>query len=235
MKTAIKLLITLFVIASFTSCNKDESETDSKIKDIDGNVYHSVTIGTQVWMVENLKATKYNDGTEIAWAFDADGWKANTTGAYCWYDNIEAVNKDTYGALYNQQAVRSGKLAPKGWHVSTDEDWAVLNQYLGGDSIAGGKLKETGITHWIDPNTGATNETGFTALPGGGRGKSGGDNIIGFGGINWMGVWWSPSEQDISPDYMYAHGMRCDTKEVHKYGSDIKSYTGYSVRCVKDK
>ena len=108
------------------------------VVDIDGNVYHTVTIGTQVWMVENLKTTKYNDGTAIPLVTDNTAWGALTTPGYCWYNNDSATYKNTYGALYNWYAVNTGKLAPTGWHVPTDSEWTVLTTYLGGQSVAGG-------------------------------------------------------------------------------------------------
>jgi uncharacterized protein (TIGR02145 family) len=138
------------------------------VTDIDGNIYHTVTIGTQVWMVENLKTTKYRNGDPIP-NVTGNAWAALTTGAYCWYNNDAATYKATYGALYNWYAVADSRnIAPTGWHVPTDAEWTTLTTFLGGESVAGGKLKETGTNHWTSPNTGATNETGFTALPGGG-------------------------------------------------------------------
>ena len=117
----------------------------------------------------NLKTTKYNDGTSIPNVTNDTSWSNLTTGAYCWYNN-DVSYKNPYGALYNWYAVNTGKLAPKGWHVPSDAEWTTLITYLGGESIAGGKLKEAGTTHWLSPNTEATNSTGFSALPGGRRG-----------------------------------------------------------------
>jgi len=116
-------------------------------------------------MGENLKTTHFNDGTAIPMVTNATEWGNLLTPGYCWYENNETVNKDTYGALYNWPSVSSGKLCPAGWHVPSDADWTVLTQNLGGISFAGSKLKEAGTTHWIAPNLAATNETGFTALP----------------------------------------------------------------------
>lgn len=169
------------------------SEDNINVTDIDGNIYHTVQIGTQIWMVENLKTTKFNDGTTIPLVTDNIAWSKLTTPAYCWNKNIEN-NKDTYGALYNWYAVNTGKLCPKGWHVPTDNDWTILANYLGGEtydnknieSKTGGKLKESGTIHWSSPNEGATNETGFTGLPGGSRAYYKGD----FNEIGTMGDWW---------------------------------------------
>src|SRR5690554_5475820 len=161
--------------------------TYGSITDIDGNTYKTVTIGTQTWMAENLKVTKYNDGIAIPNVTDNTAWRELATGALCDYANTPS-NSETYGKLYNWHAVNTGKLCPTGWHVPSDAEWTELTDYLGGTSVAGGKLKETGTTHWAR-NTGATNETGFTALPGGGRDDSGT-----FYGIGGDGFWWSATE-----------------------------------------
>lgn len=147
------------------------SETRS-ILYIDGDVYRTDTIGSQVWMVENLKTTKYNDGSSIPNVTDNTTWNGLNTGAYCWY-NSDISNKKPYGALYNWYTLNTGKLAPYGWHVPTDVEWESLIDHLGGESVAGGKLKESGTTHWQTPNIGATNESGFTAVPGGFRSQDG--------------------------------------------------------------
>ena len=137
------------------------------VTDIDGNVYHTVKIGTQVWMVENLKTTKYNDGTPIPLVTANSSWAILTTPGYCFYNNDANVNKATYGAMYNWYIVNTGKLCPAGWHVPIDAEWTTLTNYLGSENAAGGKLKEFGISHWVTPNDGTTNSSGFTALPAG--------------------------------------------------------------------
>jgi len=134
--------------------NNNPTTTAGKVTDIDGNVYDTVKIGTQIWIIENLKTTKYNDGTSIPMVTDSAAWINLTTPGYCWHKNTSASYKNTYGALYNWYAVNTGKLAPKGWHVPSDAEWTTLITYLGGDSIAGGKMKETGMSHWFSPNTG---------------------------------------------------------------------------------
>ena len=194
--------------------------------DIDGNVYNTVTIGTQVWMVENLKTTKYRNGDMIAnVTFDAT-WVASNTGSYCWYNNDAATYKATYGALYNWYAVADSRnIAPAGWHVATDAEWTTLTTFLGGESVAGGKLKETGTSHWLSPNTGTTNSSGFTAFPGGLRYSNGA-----FGSVGYYGYWWTSTEfsttntwyRYMSYYYSYAYG-----------GYDSK-YFGFSVRCLQD-
>jgi uncharacterized protein (TIGR02145 family) len=143
------------------------------LTDVDNNTYKVVKIGTQVWMAENLKTTRYNDGSAIPLVTDNTEWNNLTTPGYSWYNNDSATYAQTYGALYNWYTVETGNLCPTGWHVPSDAEWTTLTDYLGGEAIAGGKLKETGTAHWDSPNTGATDETGFTAFPGGNRTKNG--------------------------------------------------------------
>lgn len=132
------------------------------IADADGNTYKIIKIGDQVWTAENLRTTRYNDGTEIPLVTDYTAWTNLTTPAYAWTNN-DIGNKSVYGALYNWFAVKTCKLCPSGWHVPTDAEWTILENHLGGISVAGGKMKETGTEHWFAPNTDATNESGFTA------------------------------------------------------------------------
>jgi len=164
------LLIGLFPFVAI-NCNEDD-EVVPAVTDIDGNVYHIVTIGTQVWMVENLKTTKFRDGSSIPNVTDAEEWVGHGelhSGAYCNYDNT-AANSNTYGSLYNWYAVVDERnICPTGWHIPSEAEWATLIAYLGGQDVAGGKMKEAGTAHWSTPNTGASNSSGFTALPGGSR------------------------------------------------------------------
>jgi uncharacterized protein (TIGR02145 family) len=199
--------------------------TIGTVTDIEGNVYHTIIIGTQVWMVENLRTTKYNDGTDIPLVTDSAAWSTLTTPGYCWYNNDLATYKSDYGALYNWYTIYTGNLCPTGWHVPTIGDWKILSDYLIGDSITGAKLKEIDTTHWNFPNTGATNESGFTALPGGGRNFNGSFDLIGK-----YGYWWTNS-QYIHNDIYYQF--------ISYVGSNLNQGTnsknlGFSVRCVKD-
>jgi len=198
--------------------------TYGSITDIDGNTYKTVTIGTQTWMAENLKVTKYNDGIAIPNVTDNTAWSELTTGALCDYDNTPS-NSETYGKLYNWHAVNTGKLCPTGWHVPSDAEWTELTDYLGGTSDAGGKLKETGTTHWNSPNTSTTNETGFTALPGGYRHYGGA-----FNGIGGYGTWWSATEDDTND--AWTRLMYYTNSNVLRF-SDNKEL-GLSVRCLRD-
>ena len=199
--------------------------TYGTISDIDGNAYKTIQIGTQIWMAENLKTTSYNDGTGIPLVTDEVEWSFLDTAAYCWFDNDEATYKAIYGALYNWYTVNTGKLCPTGWHVPTDTEWTLLTDYLGGLLVAGGKLKETGTTHWSTPNTSATNETGFTALPGGCRHYHGLFSVT-----RQYGLWWSATEYDVL-NALYPL-IRCDYGGVLRY-QNFKT-NGMSVRCVKD-
>ena len=208
-----------------TGCKKDDETPSGTVKDRDGNVYHTVTIGTQVWMVENLKTTKYNDGTSIPLVTEGSSWEALSTPGYTWYKKDSATYKTTYGALYNGYAVKTGKLCPKGWHVPTDAEWTVLTDYLGGWTVAGGKLKEVGFTHWNSPNGGATNETGFSSLPGGYRHWSGDFDLLGI-----YGYWWSSTGNNSNQAY-YRH-MDCQYADLYRESFDL--LYGLSVRCLKD-
>jgi uncharacterized protein (TIGR02145 family) len=152
-------------------------------------------------------------------------WAALTTAGRCWYNNDSATNNSTYGILYNWYAVNTGKLAPTGWRVPTDADWDTLSNYLGGSSVAGGKMKEAGISHWASPNTGATNSSGFSALPGGSRYYDGY-----FYYQSYYGYWWSSTEDDASD--AYGRHLGCDYDDLTR-GYDDKQ-GGFSVRFVRD-
>lgn len=225
------------ILMLLNSCKKNKEEVINygpsergTVTDIEGNVYKTIKLGTQWWMAENLKTTKYNDGTAIPLVTDSAAWANLTTPGYCWYNNDAATYKSTYGALYNWYVVYTGKLAPTGWHVPTDAEWTILTTYLGGKDIAGGKMKSTGTIEagtglWHSPNTGATNESGFTAVPAGHRDSSG---TFVFVGKNTY--WWSSSAYFI-PLAWYRY--------LGYYGSSVGrdgnyGYYGYSVRCLRD-
>ena len=208
--------------------------------DGDGNNYPVVQIGTakgtidkldqagekgsQIWMAENLKTTKYKDFTVIPYVTVTETWAGLITPAYCWYEN-DIGNKNVYGALYNWYTVTTGKLCPEGWHMPNDEEWKVLTDFLGGTSTAGVKLKETGIIHWTSPNNWATNETGFTALPGGRRLN------FGFDHLHNLGTMWSSTEiaaTRASYRTMSYINSSTDRNDYYKSG-------GFSVRCLRDE
>jgi uncharacterized protein (TIGR02145 family) len=223
MKNLLRISALIMVICVIHSCKKDEDP--NTVTDIDGNIYHTVTIGTQVWMVENLKTTKYRDGSHVPIVKDYTEWMILTTPGYCWYDNNQATYKGTYGALYNWHAVNTGKLCPTGWHVPTDAEWVSLMNYLGGLSEAGGKLKELGTAHWDSPNSGATNETGFTALAAGCRGIDGSFILIGQ-----RGAWWSVTEYNA----WSAMSMNIDYNDSEMKDIAYGKTNGMSARCMKD-
>jgi uncharacterized protein (TIGR02145 family) len=233
MKKKILLLICplAFVAAVFMLSSSFKNDKSLRIElnkdtvvDVDGNVYHTIKIGKQTWMVENLKTTKFNDSTSIPNEMNPGFWGKLKTPAWCWYNNTES-NKDAYGAFYNAYAILTGKLCPKGWHVPTKAEWFTLIKYLGGETVAAGKMKETGTVHWITPNRDGSNTSGFTALPGGLRTDDGTFNYMGY-----FGYWWSAPEKDA--DVAWTCSIDC-------YGGEITSgdsflMMGYSVRCIKD-
>ena len=190
-----------------------------------GQVYNTAQIGNQCWLKENLNTTKYRDGSAIPNVTEHDEWKYLTTGAYCNHNNDTNISL-TYGRLYNWYTVVTRYLCPSGWHVPGSPEWKALTDYLGGEYVAGGKLREIGTTHWHIPNTGATNESGFTALPGSYRSPHGA-----FGPIGGSGGWWSRTMSG-DPQAM-VQGVYNNTNWASYHIQDKKS--GWSVRCLRIK
>ncbi len=195
---------------------------DSTCTDIDGNVYRTIRIGTQVWMAENLKTTRYKDGSAIPTGLSDAAWQATTSGAYAIYDN-NVANNTTYGKLYNWYAVNTGKLAPAGWHVPTHAEWTTLTTFLGGESVAGGAMKAT--TLWNSPNTGATNSSGFTGLPAGYRYYSGAFTNVGYDGHFW-------SSTEYSSNFAWNRNLNYSSSDAIR--GNYNKGGGFSVRCVRD-
>lgn len=235
-----KLSIYSFILMSFVllnwGCSKsDDNTTPAKtptpatITDIDGNVYHTVTIGSQVWLKENLKVSRYRNGDSIPNITNSTIWNNLSTGACCSYDNSTTM-LNTYGYLYNWFAViDSRKICPLGWHVPTLAEVNTLDEYLGSsNNNNGGKLKETGLTHWAIPNGGATNSTGFTALPGGRRFLV----ANGFFGLGNEGNWWTSSQDVFSSDE--ASYFTIDYFQGYLAQLGFNKKYGISVRCIKD-
>jgi uncharacterized protein (TIGR02145 family) len=195
--------------------------------DYDGNNYTTVTIDKQVWMVENLKVTHYRNGEEIPNVTENASWTSLTTGAYSDNKNTPS-NADIYGRLYNWYTVADSRnIAPTGWHVPTDAEWTTLTTYLGGESVAGEKMKETGTTHWINiSNISATNESGFTALPSGSRNFRFGT----FDNLGSVGEFWSSTQFDTS----YAWDRYLFSYEAYSHRSKYDKRYGFSVRLVRD-
>jgi uncharacterized protein (TIGR02145 family) len=186
----------------------------------------SVTIGTQIWQSKNLDVPTYRNGDAIPKVTDATQWANLTTGAWCWYNNDSATYAATYGRLYNWYAVADPRnICPTGWHVPTHAEWTVLTDYLGGWTVSGGKMKSTGTQYWQSPNTDATNESGFSGLPGGNRGSNGPFNDVGTNGY-----WWSSTEGDTY--FAWYRYLGYGSGYVYSYSNSKTS--GFSVRCLRD-
>lgn len=224
-------LLTLFV-PFFCSCDGDENDDEpidpnkGTVSDVEGNIYATIKIGEQWWMAENLKTTKFTNDVAINNVAGPNDWITLEEAGYCNSGN-DPEKAETYGRLYNWHAAVSGqKLCPTGWHVPNDTDWETLITFLGGNNVAGGKLKQTGTDLWNGPNTGATNESGFNAIPGGVRSGNTGD----FAGIGSTCNWWSTSVQNT--DNAFALGVTSAIAAVIHFNLDKN--TGLAVRCVKD-
>jgi uncharacterized protein (TIGR02145 family) len=228
------LKCSLFLLAVFyllsPGCQKDEETITGTVTDVDGNVYKTIKIGTQWWMAENLKTTRFNDGTPIPLVTEDTAWSNFNAPGYCWYKNDEGFKKD-YGALYNGFAINSSSLAPKGWHLPNITEWDVLINYLGGYSVAANKMRTTGIHEegtglWHAPNAGATNESGFSGNPGGYRNETGK-----FDSIGDAGFFWSYENKSRSPKIVELLDGQEPIKLIKRI---VNNLNGYSVRCVKD-
>ncbi|HNW91041.1 MAG TPA: FISUMP domain-containing protein [Bacteroidales bacterium] len=225
------LLFAILAILTF----KNQAQT---VTDVDGNVYNTVIIGGQKWMKENLKVTRYRNGVSIPNLTSPASWTNNTIGARCYYNNDSSANASVYGALYNWYAANdSNEICPSGWHVPTNTEWNIMEKYIDPtvDTTAfgltgtdfGGKLKETGITHWTTPNTGATNSSGFSALPGGYR-----YIYASYTDIGNYGYWWSATSYDSTG--AWDRLLSYDNSQVYRYYHDTR-LSGFSIRCICDK
>lgn len=250
-----KIIIILFFITlaaiAFNGCKKDDNPesgnpyngkttaqfnpdiTYGSFTDQDGNVYKTITYGakksgdgaTQTWMAENLRTTKYNDGTDIPNVTDKAEWAALTSGAYCSYNNtIKPDSIATFGLLYNFYTIETNKIAPQGWHIPTDMDWKRLMSYHGSYTTCGGYMKEKGTTHWAEPNYLGNNVYGFTALPSGFRHYLGN-----FSSLGTTAEWWTSEFilNSAASYYIGANGGQVYENQTYK------SF-GYSIRLVKD-
>jgi uncharacterized protein (TIGR02145 family) len=200
-------------------------ENGGTITDIEGNVYYTVTIGTQVWMGENLDVAHYSNGDSIPNIKDNLQWSELATGAYCDYEN-NPVNSTTYGKLYNFfTIVDSRGVCPTGWHVPLDTEWSTLTEYLGGSDVAGGKIKESGTAHWQNIIAWASNDSYFTALPSGDRAPFGT-----FYGIGNSAYWWSSTEvSSLNANY---HRVTSNDNELESI--NYQKTMGMSIRCIRD-
>jgi uncharacterized protein (TIGR02145 family) len=219
-------LLSALLILVFCSggCKKEEATGSDPVSDTEGNVYSTITVGSQIWMAENLRATMFNDGTNIALTTDAEKWNNLSGPGYCWYNNDETFRSE-YGALYNGFTIATGKICPTGWHVPDKKEWQILSSSLGDSLKAGGKLKEAGTEHWLSPNKGADNSSGFKALPAGIRYFEGT-----FASIAYSTCFWSAT--DIASDEeWYAALYYADAALTSNHRN--KKH-GFSIRCLKD-
>ena len=214
----IQLLLTLFL---FMASGVNTREDISTITDIDGNIYKTVVIGRQEWMAENLRTIRFTDGTIIPGITDMTEWVRTDSPAYSWYDN-DMANREFFGGLYNWHAVKTNKLCPTGWRVPSDNDWSLLSSFIDSN---GGALKEVGTTHWVSPNTGATDLYGFTALPAGVRNDNGQFYLLGE-----ETIFWSITEYSVYS--AWTQKLRHDSSLFVRIHNGKNG--GYSVRCIKD-
>jgi len=196
------------------------------VTDIENNTYKTIQIGNQIWIAENLKTRYYANGDAISDGTSVGDISGATDPKYWFSYNDDLNNVSTYGRLYTWYTLNDNRnVCPSGWHVPTNTEWSELVDHLGGEFVAGGKLKENGTLHWLSPNEGATNESGFTAIPGGTRGYGGFYGNIGYGGN-----WWSSTENTIYEGYSW--GLSFNNERIYYGGSDKK--VGFSCRCVKN-
>ena len=216
-------LMLLFIVVFVSGCRKAEDpEIPLKVTDVDGNVNDVVIIGKQGWMKENLKVTHYSDGSVIPNVTGTTEWASLTSGAWSEYNN-SASTGTTYGKLYNGFAVETGKLCPAGWRVPTDDDWTELMDFLGGQSIAGGQLKQAGTSLWKTPNEGATNSSGFTALPAGFRGPTG----LFYQNAE-VAIWWSSSSEANKLPYW----ITVFSNPFLARNFPVTKVNGMTIRCI---
>ena len=222
------LALVMISMTITTSCTKENfpvlvAPDPTSVTDVDGNVYPVAKICDKFWMLENLRTTKYNDGTIIPTGLSNTEWGNTTIGAYSVYGDV-TTNNLTYGKLYNWYAGNNTKLAPTGWHVATENEWIALVECLGGSSIAGGKMKSTSSL-WTSPNTGADNSSGFNGLPAGWKAGSGSYALLGDAAY----FWGSNERNTTQGEYLK---LVNNMTSVALNGA-TKSF-GYSIRCVKD-
>ena len=197
------------------------------VTDVDGNTYNAISIGNQIWLTENLKVTKYNDQVPISLVLDDASWSTQTEPAYCYYQG-DIANANVYGNLYNWHVVNNAKnVCPSGYYVPSIADWEELITFVGGNAVAGGKLKEMGLEHWLDPNTGADNSSSFTLLPSGWRANNNGF----YENLSYMAFVWSSTSVDAQSSSIILVGY--DSPAC--YTSDSHILTGLPIRCLKDE
>ena len=212
-----------------TGTNFNSGLIYSTLIDIEGKSYKTIPVGSQVWMAENLRTKKLNDGTNIPLVTSNGDWANLDTPGICWFNNNDSIYENIYGAYYNWFAVNTGKLCPVGWHVPTDAEWQILVDFLGGDEIAGSKIKEVGTNNWVFSNRDATNQSGLTGLPSGLREATYGL----FQGDGSFGGWWSATDASTGPfGTAWNRSIHGDTTVVGR--SQIFKKDGFSIRCLKN-
>lgn len=217
-----KIILCISISLFFgSSCKKSNNACPESVSDIDGNLYHTVSIGSQCWTIENLKTTRYNDGTAMLTDLNDSDWMATTSGAFCIYDNNMTHNA-TYGKLYNFYAVNTGKLAPEGWHVPSKAEWIILKDFLGGETIAGNKLKANSDLWTSYSGITNTNSSGFSGLPGGYRYDH-------FYNLGFHAYFWSSTEELSTGVASYLSYDKAFSPNFFNSKND-----GLSVRCLKD-
>jgi len=222
---SILALVSFMFIFSCSDSSTDPKDDGDTVTDIDGNVYQTVTIGDQVWMAENLKVTHYQNGDAVPNIITQNAWPGLSSGALCSYENDDSLIA-VYGLLYNWYAVTdSRKIAPKDWHVPSSDELQTLIDYLGEWRIAGGKLKEAGFEHWDSPNSNATNESAFTALPSGYR------NFTGpFDRLNTIAFIWSTDLDNTGGPKV----LSLNNTDAYAVLATMGKTYGFSIRCIKD-
>jgi len=207
-----------------TASPSRESRQD-QVRDVDGNVYRAVSIGKQVWLGENLRVKHFQNGEPIPNIMPKPQWRSLKSAALCHLDN-DSSNTVISGCLYNWYAAEDKRnICPKGWHVPSDEEWFQLTGFLGGEVVAGGKLKEQGTVHWSAPNTGATNETGFSALPVGYRSNTGS-----YYWLDTYSFYWTSTS--YSESFAFCRFLQNDSEELNRI--ENSNTFGFSVRCIKN-
>jgi uncharacterized protein (TIGR02145 family) len=229
------LSIPLSDIVSITFGAAPAVAAGNTVSDVDGNVYGTVRIGSQVWMAENLRTTRYRNGQPIDHpGADNQAWGSNRGGAYAWYNNDERVFKQPYGAVYNWFAVsNTNGLCPAGWHVPSQSEWQILQEFAGGRQAAGGKLKSGRAApdahpRWDSPNVGATNETGFSAVPSGSRHSAGAYQMLGQ-----EATFWTSTPNGTGADSQVYNWIIRNNSGGLGNGFFLRN-AGYAVRCVRD-
>lgn len=214
-------------IPTQTTTNTPSNANDTSVTDIEGNKYHTVKIGSKLWMKENLKVTKYRNGDSIVTTTPAKkDVSLETTPKYQWSVNYQDSNTAVYGKLYTGYVVTDPRgLCPTGWHVPSLSEFSIMLSSLGPDSVAGGKLKEVGLVHWSSPNEGTTNLSGFTALPAGDRSYYGKQDVFMYNAFFWTSTDYTTTSE---------HYLILDWYSTHVSKIQYYKYLGNSVRCVRD-